>query len=146
MFELLLQATEGEVDPGSIYQTGKITFVPVPADKADDDCYSAKMCPQPVELILEGITELLPDPKRKRRSAVQFKRMAFVIAIMPRPREHRAAPRREGGARAGSSASDDGGGGGDPPSRHKPAYGPRAESSPQSVSRAPRVQHGRARQ
>jgi hypothetical protein len=39
---------------------------------------------------------------------------AIILPVVARPREHRAAPRRDGGARADSSG-DDGPGGGDPP-------------------------------
>jgi len=130
---------------------GKLVLVPVSADEADDDSpYSAKMCPQPVDLILEGVSQMLP--KRKRRRAMRRSRAARAIIIhaTPRPRERRAAPRREGGARDGSSASgDDGGGSSDPPPRRKSEHGPRAEIrfTPSSSLCAPRVhEHGRAQQ
>jgi len=120
-----------------------LVLAPVPADKAQDDCYSAKMCSQPVELILEGITEMLPDPKRKRRAVQRFKRMVFVTVMMPHSREHRAAPRRGGGT-GREDSGDDGGGPSEPPPHRKSERGPRAAIE-LSLSRAPRVQHGRAR-
>jgi hypothetical protein len=136
IWELIPRTTEG---------SAAVEFVEVLAEvAANDPAYSAKMCPQPVELILEAMSEMLPDPKRKRRRAVQpFKRAVFIPVMMPRPREHRSAPRREGGARAGSSASGDDGCGGssDPP----PRCGPRAAVIPQSELRAPRVRHGHGR-
>ena len=78
-----------------------------------------------------------PDPKRKRRHAMRPNRMAFVVVMMPRPREHRAAPRREGGASAKSGDDGGGGGSGDPPPHRK---------SLQRSLRVPRViQRGRQR-
>jgi len=129
IWELIPRTTEG---------SAAVEFVEVPAEvAANDPAYSAKMCPQPVELMLEGITDLLPDPKRKRRHAMRPNRMAFVVVMMPRPREHRAAPRREGGASAKSGDDGGGGGSGDPPPHRK---------SLQRSLRVPRViQRGRQR-
>jgi hypothetical protein len=88
----------------------------VPADKADDDCYSAKeMCPQP--LICADFFSFLRPPLKPKRERCRVKKRPpvprCVLPEMSRPREHRAAPRREGGA---DRPGDGGGGGGsDPP-------------------------------
>jgi len=122
-----------------------LALVPPPADKADDDCYSAKMCPQPN--MCDFFRDVFPQkPKRKRRCVKNRPPLPRrVLPAMSRSREHRAAPRREGGGR--SPPGDDGGGDGPPPSPPPPPhpksrFGPRAEVG----TRAPRVpEHGRAR-
>jgi len=114
MFELSLQMPEGvEADEIELDDI-KITLVPVSADKAAaDDRYSAKMCTQPVELITAAISEMLPDPKRKRRRRVK-KRLPVARRILPAmPRARARAPRRAVAARLagnGGDTGDDGGG------------------------------------
>ena len=118
-----------------------------PADKADDDRHSNEMCAQPVDRV--DMSEIF-DPKWKRRRVKKRPPVAHrVLPAMPRPREHRAAPRRGGGTGREDSGDDGGGGGsGDGPPPPPPPPHLKSERGSQAAvcSRAPRVlEHGRAR-
>jgi len=84
----------------------KVEIVEVEAQVDDDDSpYSAKMCPQPLDLICE----------RKRKRTTRQRLVPCFIHASPRPREHRSAPRGRGGDGrddGGGDGGDDGGGGG----------------------------------
>jgi hypothetical protein len=132
MFELWLKTPEGieadEIELDDIKLMVVEIKTKAKAAKADDDPYTNKMLPQPVELILDAISEMLPPKKKCKRCRMKRPPIARrILPATPRPREHRSAPRREGGARADSSGDDGGGGSSDgdgppPPSRSRAPF------------------------
>jgi hypothetical protein len=152
MFELWLKTPEGieadEIELDDIKLMVVEIKTKAKAAKADDDPYTNKMLPQPVELILDAISEMLPPKKKCKRCRMNRPPIARrILPAMPRPREHRSAPRRGGGGTGREESGDDGGGGELPP-RQKSEYGPPAEITPPQTPRtcAPRVLDGRAQQ
>jgi len=88
-----------------------IVLVPVPPERAGDDRYSAEMCPQPADLILD----LDLRPRRERRCVKNQPPLPRrVLPASPRRRERRSG-QRHGGSSSQRSPPDSGDP--DPPSR-----------------------------